>query len=261
MEVIIVEQPGDVAVHAADAIEDLATSHPAPVLGLATGSTPRATYEETGRRIAAGRMTLARARAFMLDEYVGLPPHHPQSYRSVIDAIFTTKVDIDPANVAGPDGNASDVLAACAAYERAIAEAGGIDLQILGIGGDGHIAFNEPGSSLASATRIKTLIRATRQDNARFFEGVLDAVPSHCLTQGVATILRARHIVLLALGEPKAEAVRHAVEGPVSAMCPASALQLHPHVTVILDEGAASRLEMAAYYREVWENKPPWQRL
>ena len=151
--------------------------------------------------------------------------------------------------------------AACAAYERAIADAGGVDLQILGIGTDGHVAFNEPGSSLASRTRIKTLTRQTREDNARFFGGDVAQVPTHCLTQGLATIMSARHLVLLATGRGKAEAVHQLAEGPVSAMWPATVLQHHPHVTVLVDDAAASRLQLADYYRETFAAKPGWQGL
>jgi glucosamine-6-phosphate deaminase len=161
--------------------------------------------------------------------------------------------------VSGPDGLAENLASACVAYERAIADAGGVDLQILGIGTDGHIAFNEPGSSLASRTRIKTLTSQTRRDNARFFGGNVEAVPQHCLTQGIGTILQARHVVLVASGRGKAEAVHQLVEGPVSAMWPATALQLHPHVTVFLDTGAASRLQLASYYIETYQGKPSWQ--
>ena len=142
---------------------------------------------------------------------------------------------------------------------EAIADAGGVDVQLLGVGTDGHIAFNEPGSSLASRTRIKTLTSQTRRDNARFFDGDVEAVPQHCLTQGIGTILEARHLVLLATGSAKAEAVHNLVEGAVSAMWPATALQLHPHATVILDTAAASRLQLKDYYREAYAVKPPWQ--
>ncbi len=159
-------------------------------------------------------MSFAEARGFTLDEYVGLAADHPERYRTVIDTAFVSRVDFAPGAVQGPDGLAEDIAAACAWYEAAIAEAGGIDLQILGIGTDGHIGFNEPGSSLASRTRIKTLTRQTRIDNARFFGGDLDAVPTHCLTQGLATIMSARHVVLVATGVGKAEAVHQLVEGP-----------------------------------------------
>jgi glucosamine-6-phosphate deaminase len=210
-------------------------------------------------RCDAGLMSFRRVRGFSLDEYVGLPADHPERYRNVIDRVFVSRVDITAGAVQGPDGLAADIPAACAAYEQAIREAGGIDLQILGIGTDGHIAFNEPGSSLASRTRIKTLTRQTRIDNARFFGGDVDSVPTHCLTQGLATIMEARHVILVATGSRKAEAVHHLVEGPVSAMWPATILQHHPHVTVLLDDAAAHRLQLAGYYRETYLSKPDWQ--
>jgi glucosamine-6-phosphate deaminase len=259
MEVVISTTPDEAGKLAADTIEELSRRRPEAVLGVATGSSPLLIYEELGRRVAEGSVSLANSRAFMLDEYVGLQEDHPQRYLSVIRDEFVDKVDVDPAQVAGPDGLATDLVTACEAYERAIADAGGIDLQILGIGTDGHIAFNEPGSSLASRTRIKTLTSQTRRDNARFFGGNVDAVPRHCLTQGIGTILEARHIVLVASGRRKAEAVHQLVEGPVSAMWPATALQLHPHVTVLLDTAAASRLQLASYYIETFQGKPSWQ--
>jgi len=205
-------------------------------------------------------MSFASARCFLLDEYVGLRRDHPESYQAVIDREFTGRVDFDPRRVHAPDGGATDVLAACAEYESRIREAGGIDLQLLGIGSDGHIAFNEPGSSLASRTRLKTLTDRTRVDNARFF-GSLDEVPRHVLTQGIGTILDARHLVLVATGPAKAEPIARMVEGPVTAMMPASALQLHPHVSVVIDDAAASRLTQIEYYRETYANKPDWQGL
>jgi glucosamine-6-phosphate deaminase len=259
VEVIIVDSPEDGARTAADGITALYGDRPDAVLGLATGSSPVGVYDELGSRVEAGRVSLARARAFMLDEYVGLAEDHPERYRNVIERDFVAKVDIDTAAVSGPDGGAEDLVAACTAYEQAIAEAGGVDLQILGIGTDGHIAFNEPGSSLASRTRLKTLTRQTRADNARFFDDDVSAVPQHCLTQGIGTILDARHLLLVANGRHKAEAVHQLVEGPVSAMWPATALQLHPHVTVVLDEPAASRLQLASYYKETYATKPSWQ--
>jgi glucosamine-6-phosphate deaminase len=162
--------------------------------------------------------------------------------------------------VSAPDGLADDLATACTAYERAIADAGGVDLQLLGIGTDGHLAFNEPGSSLRSRTRIKTLTEQTRADNARFFAGI-DDVPRHVLTQGLGTIGDARHLVLLATGATKADAVQAMVEGPVSAACPASVLQLHPHATVLLDDAAAAGLRLADYFRETYAGKPAWQHL
>src|SRR5947199_5771815 len=158
----------------------------------------------------------------------------------------------------GPDGAAEDVQRACEAYDAALAAAGGVDLQLLGIGTDGHIGFNEPCSSLASRTRIKTLTEQTRVDNARFFDGDIEQVPHHVITQGIGTILEARHLVLLATGEGKADAVAATVEGPLSALVPASALQLHPHATVVVDEAAASGLKLADYFRATYAAKPHW---
>lgn len=259
MEVVILADAEEIGAVAADAIGDLLGRNPAAVLGLATGSSPLAIYDELAARCAAGTISFRQARGFTLDEYVGLPADHPQRYRNVIDEVFVSKVDFAPGAVEGPDGSASDIPAACAAYEAAIQAAGGVDLQILGIGTDGHIAFNEPGSSLASRTRIKTLTRQTRLDNARFFDDDIDAVPTHCLTQGLGTIMEARHIILVATGRNKAEAVHHLVEGPVSAMWPATILQHHPHVTVLLDDAAARRLQLVDYYRETYRSKPGWQ--
>ena len=259
MEVVIAP-PAELARLAADAVEGLVRANPEAVLGLATGSSPLAVYDELVRRHKEG-LSFARARAFMLDEYVGLSADHPERYRNVIEKEFASRVDFAPGAVQGPDGLADDLPAACAAYEASIADAGGVDLQILGIGTDGHIAFNEPGSSLASRTRIKTLTKQTREDNARFFGGSVDDVPRHCLTQGLATIMSARHLVLLASGRAKAEAVHQLVEGPISAMWPATIMQLHPHATVLVDDAAASRLQLADYYRQTYADKPEWQGL
>jgi glucosamine-6-phosphate deaminase len=259
MEVIILNDSKEIGGIAADAIQALLERKPDAVLGLATGSSPLAIYDELAARCDAGTLTFRQARAFTLDEYVGLPADHPQRYRTVIDEVFVSKVDFVPGAVEGPDGLATDIAAACASYESAIQAAGGVDLQILGIGTDGHIGFNEPGSSLASRTRIKTLTRQTRIDNARFFGDDIDAVPTHCLTQGLATIMAARHVVLVATGRGKAEAVHQLVEGAVSALWPATVLQHHPHVTVLLDDAAARRLQLSDYYREAYRSKPDWQ--
>ena len=260
MEVVIAE-PVELAQLAAGTIEKLLRSRPDAVLGLATGSSPVPIYDELVRMHREDGLSFARAKAFTLDEYVGLPPEHPQRYRNVIEHEIAARLDFSPGAVQGPDGLAGDLKAACADYEDAIAEAGGVDLQILGIGTDGHVGFNEPGSSLASRTRIKTLTEQTRADNARFFGGDIDQVPHHCLTQGLATILQARHIVLMATGRRKAEAVHHLAEGPVSAMWPATILQHHPHVSVLVDNAAASRLQLADYYRSTYAAKPAWQGL
>ena len=258
MEVVIAPQ-AQLSRIAADAVERLLGTKPGAVLGLATGSSPLAVYGELVRRHRTGGLSFATARGFMLDEYVGLPADHPERYRNVIERDIAGKVDFAPGAVQGPDGLAADLAAACAGYEQAMLDAGGVDLQLLGIGTDGHIGFNEPGSSLASRTRIKTLTRQTREDNARFFGGDVDAVPHHCLTQGLGTIMAARHLVLLATGRHKAEAVHQLVEGPVSAMWPATIMQHHPHATVLVDDAAASRLQLAYYYRQTYADKPPWQ--
>jgi len=259
MEVVILQDAKEIGTVAADAIGALFGRKPDAVLGLATGSSPLAIYDELAARCDAGLISFKQARGFTLDEYVGLPDDHPQRYRNVIDDVFVSRVDFAPGAVQGPDGLATDLPAACASYEDAIRQAGGVDLQILGIGTDGHIAFNEPGSSLASRTRIKTLTGQTRIDNARFFGGDVESVPTHCLTQGLATIMDARHVILVATGRRKAEAVHHLVEGPVSAMWPASILQHHPHVTVLIDDGAARRRQLVDYYRETYRSKPEWQ--
>ena len=260
MEVVILPSGEQIAALAADTIVRLLAEKPDAVLGLATGSSPLGVYTELIGRCRAGEVSFARARGFLLDEYVGLPADHPQRYRSVIRRELEESVDFAPGAVNGPDGTADDIAAACSSYEELLAAAGGVDVQLLGIGTDGHIGFNEPGSSLASRTRIKTLTEQTRADNARFF-GSIDQVPRHVLTQGLGTISDARHLLMVATGPAKAEAVHRMVEGPVSAACPASVLQLHPHASVLLDDAAASRLELAGYYRETYAGKPPWQTL
>ena len=233
------------------------------MLGLATGSTPLTTWSA----LAARNLDLSRVRGFALDEYVGLPPGHPESYRAVITREVVEPLGLTPELVHVPGGLSPDGLSpdgpvetVGAEYEAAIAAAGGVDLQILGIGRTGHIGFNEPGSSFASRTRVKTLTEQTRLDNARFFDSV-DDVPLHCVTQGLGTILGARHLVLLAFGESKAGAIAGAVEGPLTASLPGSAMQLHPHVSVIVDEAAASLLQHADYYRYAWANRFPWEQL
>lgn len=249
MEIIVSSDHERIAMLGADAVAQHVIDDPAAVLGLATGSSPLRVYQELGRRVSAGQLTLRGCSAFLLDEYLGLPPGHPESYREVIEREFVQLVDIDGAQVLGPDGTATDVDAACADYEGRIAAAGGVDVQLLGVGGNGHIAFNEPGASAASRTRATTLTDQTRRDNARFFGGDVDAVPQRCLTQGIGTILEARHLVLIALGEAKAEAVHELVEGRISTQWPVTALQEHPRVTVLLDDAAASRLQSRDHAR------------
>ena len=258
MEVIIAEDADEVARRAATRFVRAIAGRTAPVLGVATGSSPIGTYAELARRVSAGALDLSRASAFALDEYVGLDPDHPESYRSVIHRTVTTPLGLDPTRVHVPNGAADDIPRVCLDYERAISASGGVDVQLLGIGANGHIGFNEPSSSFGSRTRLKTLAPQTRADNARFF-GAGTETPVHCITQGLGTILKARHLVLLAFGEGKAQAVADAVEGPLTAFLPGSAIQLHPHATVVVDEAAASRLKLADYYRYTFANKPAWQ--
>ncbi len=241
-------------------IAGVLTTTAAPVVGLATGSSPLGAYALLVDAHRSGQVSFAHASAVLLDEYVGLPADHPEAYRSFIRRTLTDQVDLPPERLFGPDVESADLAGACARYERLLAELGGVDVQLLGIGSDGHIGFNEPSSSLGSRTRIKTLTEATRRDNARFFPS-LDDVPHHVVTQGLATILDARHLLLVATGDAKAAPIARAVEGPLTAMCPASVLQLHPHATVVVDDAAASQLQLADYYRAVFAGKPSWQSL
>ncbi|RNE49864.1 glucosamine-6-phosphate deaminase [Corynebacterium alimapuense] len=227
-------------------------------LGLATGATPLLTYQELIASYRRGELSFAQSKAFLLDEYVGLAPNHPQSYHQTIREVFTSHIDIDDSAVHSPDGAAERPWEQAQEYEQLIIDAGGIDLQLLGLGTNGHIAFNEPATSLSSTTRIETLHPQTVADNARYFSSVAE-VPTHAITQGLGTILRSGHALLLATGKAKAEAVERLVEGPLSASCPASVLQLHPHATIIVDEAAAAGLANLDYYRYVQTHRPDWQ--
>jgi glucosamine-6-phosphate deaminase len=258
MEVVIASSPDDVAELAVGIVARAVSSLAAPVIGLATGSSPLPTYERLIELHRSG-LSFAHASAVTLDEYVGLADGHPESYRAVIRRELVDLIDLPVERLYSPDVHADDLAAACDDYDHTVVELG-VDVQLLGIGGDGHIGFNEPGSSLSSRTRIKTLTDQTRTDNARFFDS-LDDVPRHVVTQGLGTIGDARHLVMLATGESKARPVAEMVEGPVSASCPASVLQLHPHVTVLIDEAAAGELAHASYYRETFRHKPSWQEL
>lgn len=260
MEIIVNETSDQACQAAARLIARLLREKPDAVLGLATGGTPLPLYRELIRMHREEGLDFSRVTTFNLDEYVGLAPDHPQSYHHFMWTEFFQHINIRPENTHIPDGLTPDVPACCEAYERDIAAAGGIDLQVLGIGSDGHIGFNEPSSSLASRTRIKTLTPRTLKDNARFFGGDERQVPHHSMTMGIGTILEARRIVLLAFGPKKANAVAAAAEGPVTALLPASALQLHPVTKVFLDEEAASSLQRLDYYRWVYDNKPAWQK-
>ncbi|WP_104116019.1 glucosamine-6-phosphate deaminase [Arthrobacter sp. B1805] len=249
MQIILCESAEQVGRRAADIIEARVRQGPA-VLGLATGGSPASTYAELIRRHREEGLRFGDVTAFTLDEYAGLPADHPQSYHSTIRREFVDHVDLDLAKLHTPRGDAEDLVAEAARYDLAIVGAGGIDVQLLGIGANGHIGFNEPTSSLRSRTRVKTLAVATRTANARFFEGDDEEVPKLCLTQGLGTIGESRQAVLVALGSAKAAAVQAMVEGPVSAFCPGSVLQLHPRATIVLDPGAASQLTMLEYYRD-----------
>lgn len=248
MKVLILNDPAAATQRAAGIVAHAVRANPDLVLGLATGGTMEPLYEILCQQAAS--LSFARVTSFNLDEYVGLSPAHPQSYHSYMQRHLFSRLDIDPARTFLPKGDAPDPRAEAARYDAAIAAAGGIGLQVLGLGANGHIGFNEPTSSLGSRTRIKTLTAKTRSDNARFFD-TADEVPRYAITMGIATILDAREIVLLATGSAKAQAARDMIEGPLAAFCPASALQLHPKTTVILDEAAASALRLRAYYEQV----------
>jgi glucosamine-6-phosphate deaminase len=250
VRVIIEPDPEAAGRRGAAVIADLVRRKPDCVLGLATGGTPLGAYRELIRLHREEGLDFEQVTTFNLDEYVGLEPTHPQSYRFFMQRNLFDHVNLSPTRVYVPDGRALDFTVFCHLYEERIRAAGGIDLQLLGIGSDGHIAFNEPGSSLGSRTRLKTLTGETIRDNARFF-GSEDKVPRLAVTMGVGTILEARRCLLLAFGEGKAEAIQKTVEGPVTAQITASALQLHRDVVLIVDEPAASRLTRQDYYREV----------
>jgi glucosamine-6-phosphate deaminase len=220
------------------------------VLGLATGSSPLLMYQELIRMHHEEGLDFSAVTTFNLDEYVGLHPGHEQSYHHFMHENLFNKINIPNSQINIPDGRALDFDVYCAAYERQIAECGGIDLQILGIGSDGHVAFNEPGSSLGSRTRIKTLASETVRDNARYF-GDAAKVPRLAITMGVGTILESRQCLLLAFGKQKSQAIHDAIEGPITAQVTASALQLHRDVICVLDADAATLLQRTEYYRDV----------
>jgi glucosamine-6-phosphate deaminase len=250
MRVIVEADKDGVSKRAAQFVANLVRRRQNCVLGLATGSTPLGMYAELIRMHREDGLDFSRVVTFNLDEYVGLSATHPQSYRYFMQHNFFDHINVDPRDTHVPDGRALDFEAYCEQYERLIADEGGIDLQVLGIGGDGHIAFNEPGSSLGSRTRLKTLTEETLRDNARFF-GSQEEVPHLAITMGVGTILESRQCLLLAAGKLKAKAIRETIEGPVTAQVTASALQLHRDVIAILDEEAARLLERRDYYLEV----------
>ena len=248
MRIIIEKDAASAAQICADMIVQQVRRKPDSVLGLATGGTPVACYRAIIETFRRGEVSFRNCRSFNLDEYVGLSPDHPQSYRQFMQANLFDHIDIELSATQVPDGLAADYEDYGRKYEQMILDAGGIDLQLLGIGADGHIAFNEPGSSLASRTRLKTLTEETVQDNARFFDSV-DAVPQLAITMGVGTILEARQCLLLATGAHKAEAIAGAIEGPLTCQNTASALQLHANAVFILDADAAANLKNRDYYQ------------
>ncbi|MBO3753877.1 MAG: glucosamine-6-phosphate deaminase [Candidatus Brockarchaeota archaeon] len=250
MRVIITENYEEMSRRAAKIIAERIRRKPNSVLGLATGSTPLGTYKELIRMHREEGLDFSKVVTFNLDEYYGLAPTHPQSYHYFMFENLFNHININPRNVHIPDGLAKDIKAFCENYEEEIRRAGGIDLQLLGIGRDGHIAFNEPGASLMGRTTLVALAEETIKDNARFFKSEAE-VPRLAITMGCGTIMEARNIILLANGEGKADAIAATVEGPITSQITASILQMHPYVIVIVDEAAASKLRRKDYYRHV----------
>ena len=237
---IIIDTPEGIAKQAAEHYRSILAEKPSAVLGFATGSTPLDLYAELVRLYEAGEISFKDVTTFNLDEYVGLEPTHDQSYRYFMDTNLFNLIDLDPAAVHIPSGidTSAENLAA---YDAAIAQAGGVDMQLLGIGINGHIGFNEPGTPLESLTHVVELTESTREANKRFFDSI-DDVPTHAATMGIKTVMNAKKLMLIALGENKADAIAATINGPVTPEVPASVLQLHPDVVVFLDEGAASKL-------------------
>ena len=255
MEIVIKDSYEEISKQAARVVAQAVKEKPDAVLGLATGSTPLGLYNELIRMHQDEGLDFSQVTTFNLDEYVGLSEDHPQSYHYFMHENLFQHINVPAENIYIPSGTTSDYPAFCVWYEQQIVDAGGIDVQILGIGSDGHIAFNEPGSSLGSRTRIKTLTKQTIDDNARFFSSV-DEVPVYSITMGVGTILEAQKIVLLANGATKAPAVSAAVEGPITSLCTASALQLHRDSLILVDRDAAGELQLAEYYEWIQAKLP-----
>jgi glucosamine-6-phosphate deaminase len=258
VEILIRPTPAHVARLVARIVSDRVRAKPELVLGCATGRTMEAVYDEIVAVHDAGHVDLARVRTFNLDEYVGLSPEDPRSYHRYMRERLFDRVGLTLERTRLPNGVAPDLAAEARAYERAIADAGGIDLQLLGLGATGHIGFNEPLSALMSRTREKALTPTTRAQNAEMFGGDPASVPARALTMGVGTILEAREVLLVATGAAKAAILARATEGPITARISATALQLHPSCKVIVDEDAASALEGSAYYRFSYDNEPEW---
>lgn len=259
MEVLIRDNPETGCILGAKIIARVLREKPTAVLGLATGRTPQRLYQELIRMHVEEGLDFSRATTFNLDEYVGLPATHEQSYRCFMRENLFRHINIDPQRTHVPDGTAPDLHAECRGYETKINDAGGIDIQLLGLGRNGHIGFNEPTGSLRSRTWIKILSEQTLRDNSAVF-GSLESMPKHAITMGIGTILDARRCLLLAFGPAKVRAVEHMIEGPLAAICPGSALQLHPRATVIIDENAAAGLRYADHYRWINQHKLDWQK-
>ncbi len=247
MRIIIFPSANQVADFCAQTIADAITQKPNTVIGLATGSTPVASYQKLIKKHNEKNLSFAKVRSFNLDEYIGLETSHPQSYHYFMNQQLFNHIDINPENTHLPDGLHNDFSASCIISEEKIKKCGGIDLQILGIGENGHIGFNEPTSSLSSRTRVKTLSAQTIASNGRFFDQG-ETQPELSITMGIGTIMESKKILLLATGEQKKQAVAHLVEGPVSAFHPASILQMHKNAMIIIDESAASLLQLRDYY-------------
>ena len=259
MEVLIRDNPDVGCVLGAKIIASVVREKPAAVLGLATGRTPLRLYQELIRMHREEGLDFSQVTTFNLDEYVGLPATHDQSYRHFMRENLFRHINIDQSRTYVPDGTAPNLHTECRNYESRIVDAGGIDIQLLGLGRNGHIGFNEPTGSLRSRTWIKILSEQTLRDNSAVF-GSMENMPKHALTMGIGTILEARRCLLLAFGPAKVRAVEHMVEGPLAAICPGSALQLHPRTTVILDENSAAGLRYADHYRWIDQHKFDWQR-
>ncbi|NLF24238.1 MAG: glucosamine-6-phosphate deaminase [Deltaproteobacteria bacterium] len=257
MEIIIQENAERAARMTAKLIADAVREKPTLVLGLATGGTMEKVYEFLAEFHAKDSLDFSRVVTFNLDEYVGLPAEDPRSYRYYMEEHLFRHVNIKPENTHLPDGTASDLKSECQRYEELIKSSGGVDLQLLGVGRSGHIGFNEPLSALRSRTRATTLSPVTIEQNQIYFGE--SAMPSRAITVGVGTILESRRCLMLALGKQKAAVVAKALEGPISSMISASALQLHPHCTVIVDEEAAADLKEKEYYRLIFKTEPDWE--
>lgn len=258
MEVIIQPDADTAARLAALLMADQLRQKPDTVFGLATGRTMERVYAQLARLHREAGLDFSACRTFNLDEYIGIPPEDPHSYRYYMNEHLFSRVNIPMAQTHLPDGVAADIKAACRAYERAIAACGGIDLQLLGIGVSGHIGFNEPLSAIRSRTRDKALTPATLKQNAPMFGGDIGRMPRRAITMGVGTILEARRLVVLVTGSEKADILARAVEGPITSMVSASAIQLHESCVVIADEAAAMHLDGTDYYRWIYENEPEW---